>query len=69
MVVINQLLGNVRPPMTSPSVPPRVRAIISACWEQEAKRRPRAETVACILSDMRAAVPLPRAGSGGPLPA
>ena len=53
-VVFNQLLANGRPPINRDTTPPRVCAVIEGCWAQEAKRRPAAGTVACILTNLHA---------------
>ena len=65
-VVFNQLLANGRPPINRDTTPPRVCAIIEGCWAQEAKRRPAAGTVACILTNLHAElVAQQQAGLGG----
>ena len=70
-VVFNQLLANGRPPINRDTTPPRVCAIIEGCWAQEAKRRPTAGTVACILTNLLAELvaqqqaPAGAAGLGG----
>lgn len=50
-VVINQLLGDIRPGIKD-TVSVLCRAVIEGCWATDPARRPSAAKVACILSGM-----------------
>ena len=51
-VVINQLLGDIRPEI-SDTLDLRCRAILEGCWAQDAERRPAACKVRCCVPVFR----------------
>jgi hypothetical protein len=53
VVIINQLLSGVRPPL-SQRTPERAATLARACWTEQPQRRPKAAHVACILADVLA---------------
>ena len=49
MIVINQILGGIRPAFEN--TPSEFRAVIGKAWSDNAKSRPSAAQIACVLSN------------------
>ena len=49
MIVINQILAGVRPELQN--APSEFRAVVGKAWSDDAKSRPNAAQMACVLSN------------------